>query len=76
MWHQMARKKGQVACMATPTVGYPSSPDLVLHAVLEGTVHSMCGRATATLTSDECPGIGGGSLCEECCHHLRPGARA
>ena len=76
MWHQMARKQGQVACIATPTVGYTSSPDLMLHAVLAGTVLSMCGRAMATLTSDEWPGIGGGSLWKECCHHLQPGARA
>jgi hypothetical protein len=62
--------------MPTPTVGYTSSPDLVLHAVLDGTVLSVCGRAMTTLTSDEWPGIGGGSLCEDCCHQVRPGARA
>lgn len=56
--------------MPVPTIGYAQDPDQVRHAVFEGTLLSVCQRPMTTLTSDDWPGMGGGPLCEQCCHRL------
>ena len=58
--------------MPVPTIGYAQDPDPVRHAMFEGKVLSVCERVMTTLTKDDWPGMGGGSLCEECCHRLGP----